>query len=113
LMLGKPEDYQVGEVSTRLQKEQRVWMIRNDEGMYALIAICTHLGCTPIWWPTEDRFKCPCHGSNFLIDGQNVAGPAPEWIAPVLLYWGGGAPESSPRTKSRSWSTSKGLSRLA
>ncbi|HSX78197.1 MAG TPA: hypothetical protein VLQ80_06455 [Candidatus Saccharimonadia bacterium] len=26
---------------------------------------------------SEDRFKCPCHGSNFLIDGTNVAGPAP------------------------------------
>lgn len=74
---GKPEDYQVGEISTRLKKEQRVWMIRNEEGMYALIAICTHLGCTPIWWSNEDRFKCPCHGSNFLVDGQNVAGPAP------------------------------------
>lgn len=74
---GKPEDYQVGEVNTRWKKEQRVWMVRNDKGMYALIAICTHLGCTPIWWTTEQRFKCPCHGSNFIIDGQNVAGPAP------------------------------------
>ena len=74
---GKPEDYQVGEVSTRMQKEQRVWMIRNEQGIYALISICTHLGCTPIWWPTEERIKCPCHGSNFLVDGQNVAGPAP------------------------------------
>jgi cytochrome b6-f complex iron-sulfur subunit len=74
---GKPEDYQVGEVSTRMLKEQRVWMIRNTEGIYALIAICTHLGCTPIWHPTEERIKCPCHGSNFLVDGQNVAGPAP------------------------------------
>jgi hypothetical protein len=26
---------------------------------------------------TEERFKCPCHGSNFLMDGTNVAGPAP------------------------------------
>lgn len=74
---GKPEDYQVGEVSTRMKKAQRVWMIRNEEGIYALISICTHLGCTPIWHPAEDRIKCPCHGSNFLIDGQNVAGPAP------------------------------------
>lgn len=76
-LAGKPEDYQVGEVSTRMKKEQRVWIIRNGEGIYALIAICTHLGCTPIWWADEHRFKCPCHGSNFLIDGQNVAGPAP------------------------------------
>ena len=74
---GKPEDYQVGEVSTRFKKSQRVWMIRTPEGMYALIAICTHLGCTPNWFASEARFKCPCHGSNFLLDGTNVAGPAP------------------------------------
>jgi len=75
---GAPADYQVGEVSTRLKKEQRVWIIRNGEGIYAMIAICTHLGCTPIWHAAEQRIKCPCHGSNFLLDGTNVAGPAPE-----------------------------------
>jgi len=75
---GRPVDYQVGEVSTRMLKEQRVWVVRNEQGIYTLIAICTHLGCTPIWYPTEDRIKCPCHGSNFLRDGQNVAGPAPQ-----------------------------------
>jgi cytochrome b6-f complex iron-sulfur subunit len=74
---GKPEDYAVGEVSTRMLKEQRVWIVRNEEGMYTLIAVCTHLGCTPIWHPAENRIKCPCHGSNFLRDGLNVAGPAP------------------------------------
>ena len=74
---GKPEDYQVGEVSTRMKKEQRVWMIRNKQGIYALISVCTHLGCTPIWHSNENRIKCPCHGSNFLVDGQNIAGPAP------------------------------------
>ena len=83
---GKPEDYQVGEVSTRILKEHRVWVVRNEQGIYTLIAICTHLGCTPIWHPSEDRIKCPCHGSNFLRDGQNVAGPAPvrrrDWFPP-------------------------------
>ncbi len=74
---GKPEDYQVGEISTRYKKEQRVWMIRTSEGMYALVAICTHLGCTPIWHGNEVRFKCPCHGSVFLQNGDNIAGPAP------------------------------------
>ena len=77
-MAGKPEDYQVGEVSTRFLKAQRVWIVRTAEGMYSLIAICTHLGCTPIWWPDEQRIKCPCHGSNFLLDGTNIAGPAPQ-----------------------------------
>jgi cytochrome b6-f complex iron-sulfur subunit len=84
---GKPEDYQPGEVSTRMLKEQRVWVIRNQEGMYVLIAVCTHLGCTPIWHSDEQRIKCPCHGSNFLVDGQNVAGPAPVplWRAAISL----------------------------
>jgi cytochrome b6-f complex iron-sulfur subunit len=76
-LAGKPEDYKVGDISIRFKKSQRVWMIRNSEGMYALIAICTHLGCTPIWQDSEARFKCPCHGSVFLLDGENVAGPAP------------------------------------
>ena len=74
---GRPEDYQIGEVSTRMLKEQRVWVVRNERGIFTLVAVCTHLGCTPIWHPAEDRIKCPCHGSNFLRDGQNVAGPAP------------------------------------
>ncbi len=74
---GRPEDYQIGEVSTRMLKEQRVWVVRNERGIFTLVAICTHLGCTPIWHPAEDRIKCPCHGSNFLRDGQNLAGPAP------------------------------------
>lgn len=74
---GKLEDFQIDKVSTRFKKAQRVWMIRTPEGMYALIAICTHLGCTPNWFAREGRCKCPCHGSNFLLDGTNVAGPAP------------------------------------
>jgi cytochrome b6-f complex iron-sulfur subunit len=74
---GQPEDYAVGEVSTRMLKEQRAWIVRNEEGMYVLIAVCTHLGCTPIWHPAENRIKCPCHGSVFMRDGLNVAGPAP------------------------------------
>src|SRR5215510_10413047 len=74
---GKPDDYQIGEVSTRFKEAQRVWIVRTAAGLYSLIAICTHLGCTPDWFESEERFKCPCHGSNFLRDGTNVAGPAP------------------------------------
>lgn len=88
---GKPDDYQVGEISTRFKSAQRVWMIRNAEGMYALIAICTHLGCTPNWFGDEERFKCPCHGSVFLLNGDNVAGPAPVplYRATIALDLGG------------------------
>jgi cytochrome b6-f complex iron-sulfur subunit len=74
---GPPSAYRVGEVSDKWQKDQRIWIIRNDDGLYALIAICTHLGCTPRWLEAEDKFKCPCHGSGFHRDGTNFEGPAP------------------------------------
>ena len=74
---GKPEDYAAG-VSTKWMKEQRVWIVRTDKSLYALWGRCTHLGCTPNWFDAEKRFKCPCHGSNFSIAGDVIAGPAPK-----------------------------------
>jgi len=74
---GFPGDYPVGEVSEKYKKEQRVWIIRNDLGIYALFAKCTHLGCTPRWLTAENKFKCPCHGSGFYKTGINFEGPAP------------------------------------
>ena len=74
---GKPEDYTVGEVSTKWVKDQRVWIVRNNEGIYVIFALCTHLGCTPRWLRTESKYKCPCHGSGFTKQGINFEGPAP------------------------------------
>ena len=74
---GLPSDFQIGEVSTKFQKDQRVWIIREEKGIYALWAKCTHLGCTPRWLTVENKFKCPCHGSGFYKTGINFEGPAP------------------------------------
>ena len=74
---GVPSDFIIGEVSTKFQKDQRVWIIREEKGMYALWAKCTHLGCTPRWLTAENKFKCPCHGSGFYKSGINFEGPAP------------------------------------
>jgi cytochrome b6-f complex iron-sulfur subunit len=74
---GVPSDFIIGEVSTKFQKDQRVWIIREEKGMYALFAKCTHLGCTPRWLTAENKFKCPCHGSGFYKSGINFEGPAP------------------------------------
>ena len=74
---GKPEEYPLG-VSEKWKKTQRVWIIRKAEGFYCFWARCTHLGCTPNWFDAENRFKCPCHGSNFNKDGDVIAGPAPK-----------------------------------
>jgi len=74
---GFPGEYNVGEVDVRWKDAYGVWIVRNPEGFYALIAVCTHLGCSPNWLPTENKFKCPCHGSGFYKSGVNFEGPAP------------------------------------
>ena len=74
---GFPQDYLLGEVSEKYKDDYRVWIIREAEGFYALSAICTHLGCTPRWLESENKFKCPCHGSGFRRSGVNFEGPAP------------------------------------
>jgi cytochrome b6-f complex iron-sulfur subunit len=83
---GPAASYDIG-VSTKWLNEQRMWIIRNPSGIYAMWARCTHLGCTPNWWGDQNRFKCPCHGSNYTINGDVIAGPAPRplWRAKVEL----------------------------
>ena len=75
--VGFPDDFAIGTVDVRFKERHRVWIVRNEEGIYAIQAICTHLGCTPNWLEAENKFKCPCHGSGFYMTGINFEGPAP------------------------------------
>ncbi len=75
---GSPDSYKPGEVDERFKQKYGVWIIRaEDNTMYALIAICTHLGCPPNWLAAEQKFKCPCHGSGYYKSGINFEGPTP------------------------------------
>ncbi|MCU1246791.1 MAG: petC [Acidobacteria bacterium] len=74
---GLPNDYSVGEVDERWKEKYGIWIVRTEESMYALITVCTHLGCTPNWLPSQNKFKCPCHGSGYYRTGVNFEGPAP------------------------------------
>ncbi|MFQ5669446.1 MAG: ubiquinol-cytochrome c reductase iron-sulfur subunit [Acidobacteriota bacterium] len=73
---GFPEEFGEG-VETRFKRKYGVWIVRDQGELYALIAVCTHLGCTPNWLGSEEKFKCPCHGSGFYKTGINFEGPAP------------------------------------
>jgi len=44
---------------------------------YVLNAVCTHLGCVVPWSAPNNKFMCPCHGSQYAPDGHVVRGPAP------------------------------------
>ena len=71
---GFPSDYAVGEVSDKYKQEQRVWIVREETGIYAVFAKCTHLGCTPRWEAAENKLKCPWHGSGFFKTGVEFGG---------------------------------------
>jgi len=80
---GVPEDFQAGQVDERFKQRFGVWLVKDVDvqtgafGIYALSTVCTHLGCTPDWKPSENKFKCPCHGSGYTSEGINFEGPAP------------------------------------
>ena len=54
------------------------WVVKTAEGkVIAFSPICTHLGCAYHWDANKTEFVCPCHGSDFAIDGKVLSGPAP------------------------------------
>lgn len=74
---------QVPETGALLQRpglEHPVFLRRNERGEYiALLVRCTHQGCQPD--PVGDRFVCPCHGSEFDLEGAVLQGPAERPLA--------------------------------
>ena len=74
--VGFPGDYGVG-VDTKYQQLYRVWVVKTSDRLFVINAVCTHLGCTPDWKASENKFKCPCHGSGYDSEGINFEGPAP------------------------------------
>ncbi len=74
--VGFPGDYGVG-VDTKYQQLYRIWVVKTSERLFVINAVCTHLGCTPDWKASENKFKCPCHGSGYDSEGINFEGPAP------------------------------------
>ncbi len=57
--------------------------ILRDKPVFALIGVCTHLGCIPLWKPKGSSdvkapyLHCPCHGGLYTPWGDNIGGPPP------------------------------------
>ena len=75
--VGPPANFPPNTVDTSFKSAHRIWIVNHNHRVFAILAICTHLGCTPNWMESERKFKCPCHGSGYTIDGINFEGPAP------------------------------------
>ena len=68
---------------TQTPTNSPVLVVRNGLGSYlALSMICTHESC-PVAEPVDRVMTCPCHLSQFNIDGSVVRGPA---TSPLKQY---------------------------
>ncbi len=79
-----PESLAAGEAY--VPPGRAVALFRDAAGVWAVSAVCTHLGC--IVKPAPGGFHCPCHGSRFAPDGTVIKGPAPRplpWLAVASL----------------------------
>src|SRR4029079_11299821 len=78
--IGLPGEYGIG-VDERWKDTFGVWVVKTPDddvvhasGFFALIPVCTHLGCTPNYLAAENKYKCPCHGSGYHVSGVNFEG---------------------------------------
>jgi Rieske Fe-S protein len=62
-------------------------------GFVIFSPICPHLGCYFGWSDDQNRFMCPCHGSQYTFEGTHIAGPAPRGLDPLPLRKQDGAAE--------------------
>jgi Rieske Fe-S protein len=54
-------------------------------GVFAgFVARCTHAGCK-LPAVTDGKLNCPCHGSQFSLDGAVLRGPAVAPLEPVAV----------------------------
>jgi Rieske Fe-S protein len=61
-----------------------VWLrVLGDNQVGAWNAECPHLGCKVSFEPAKNCFNCPCHDSNFSLDGEVQSGPSPRPLDPL------------------------------
>ncbi|MGC8605021.1 MAG: ubiquinol-cytochrome c reductase iron-sulfur subunit [Desulfomonilaceae bacterium] len=67
--------------------QSEVWVIKGHDELdsIALSDRCTHLGCRYKWNLSKGLFECPCHGSEFDIQGRVLRGPATKPLSRFYL----------------------------
>ena len=82
--IGRSGEIPIGTI--KYLSDQQVYVFSDAEGVYAISAVCTHLGC--VVNREETGFTCPCHGSRYDLDGNVIKGAAPRnlpWYKISLL----------------------------
>ncbi|MFC1792603.1 ubiquinol-cytochrome c reductase iron-sulfur subunit [Planctomycetota bacterium] len=82
LRLDKPDsEFLLASVTSRLiqpkgTKEKILVVHRGGGKLSAVSAICTHKGCNVNYDMKLGRIVCPCHGSQYSLEGQIIKGPS-------------------------------------
>jgi nitrite reductase/ring-hydroxylating ferredoxin subunit len=67
-----------------LLRRARAIVVRDELGLRAISAICTHEACTVHDLPARKELVCPCHGGAYDYLGRVKRGPPPAdlpWLA--------------------------------
>ena len=71
------EAIQPGEGAIVRRGIKKIAAYRDENGrLTERSAACTHMGCIIHWNGFEQCWDCPCHGSQFAVDGSVLNGPA-------------------------------------
>ncbi len=81
-----PATFGPNTVEESWKESNQVWIVNVEGRLIALSTVCTHLGCTPNWLAAENKFKCPCHGSGYYMNGVNFEGPTPRPLERFHVY---------------------------
>jgi cytochrome b6-f complex iron-sulfur subunit len=81
LLVGRPADFAPGTLT--FFPAGPVFVGSDEQGLYAMSATCTHLGCTV--GKKGAVLACPCHGSRFSSTGDLLGGPAPRPLPHLAL----------------------------
>lgn len=75
---GPLADLPVGQSKVVARDGQNVLVIHTPDGVVALSATCTHLGCVVQFESDTGQIRCPCHAAVFDLRGNVVSGPPPK-----------------------------------
>jgi cytochrome b6-f complex iron-sulfur subunit len=77
VLIGAERTLPLGEARPMTVGNQKLLVLRTEEGVVAFSRRCTDLGCLVSWNRERQQFVCPCHQGVFDRSGRNIAGPPP------------------------------------
>jgi len=75
LYVANLEDIQVGRAKRVLFRNKPVIIVRTENGITALSAVCQRTGCSLKWDYQRQQIICPCDFSAYDVNGAVLRGP--------------------------------------